>query len=613
MKRFLDKTWAKITAFFLAILFALICGAAGAGIVYLAQNGVYLDGGKQMQEVLYYDLCYTPMENAAAFYHNYESGIRDLDDFAEVFRQYPCSIVITDTKTGEEIVRCGEVDKPVYELSRPASELFPPANQRDVTVTACLSAHHSYQYHEQMLQQRLLDWRYGLIVIAVLALALALFLFIFQLASAGHWQCHEGIHLTWFDRIPLDVYLAVMALLVAFNRDSLDPFDYGMFVAVLTVLVLLGLLFPLTLAANCKADTVLKNLLVVKLFHLLVRGICFLASALGKLSLIWQTALGVGLWLLLTVVCAANSYAGGFLEVLVAANVLLALFLLYLTYCLRVLQKGGEALAEGDLDSRVDTSRMFGDFRRHGEHLNAAQEGVQKAVEARMKSERLKTELITNVSHDIKTPLTSIVNYVDLLKKEEIHNPTAAEYIDVLDRQSARLRKLTEDLVEASKAATGNIAVNWEDTDVNVLLGQVAGEYAQRLEACTLTPVLTLSEASPLIRADGRLLWRILDNLMSNACKYAMPGTRVYLSTAVEGDQVVITAKNISHHVLNVSADELTERFVRGDSSRSTEGSGLGLSIANSLTAVLHGEFSLAIDGDLFKVTLTFPRITNKA
>ena len=610
MKHFLDKTWAKITAFFLAILFALICGAACAGIVYLAKSGVYLDGGKQMQEALYYDLCYTPMENAAAYYHNSESGICDLDDFAEVFRQYPCSIVITDTKTGEEIVRCGEVDKPVYELSRPADKLYLAANQRDVTVSAYLSAHPNYQYHEQLMQQRLLDWRYGLIAIAVLTLTWTLFLFIFQLASAGHWRGHEGIHLTWFDRIPPDAYLAVMLSLFAAAYNSYDAVGG---IALYTIFLLLFLLFPPAFSANCKAGTVLKNLLVIKLFRLSVRGIHSLGRALGKLPLIWQTALGVGLWLLLTIVCAVNSYAVGFLDVLVAANVLLGLFLLYLTYCLRLLQKGGEALAQGDMDSRVDTRNMFGDFRRHGEHLNAAQEGVQKAVEARMKSERLKTELITNVSHDIKTPLTSIVNYVDLLKKEKIDNPTAAEYIDVLDRQSARLRKLTEDLVEASKAATGNIAVNWEDTDVNVLLGQVAGEYAQRLETCKLEPILTLSEASPLIRADGRLLWRILDNLMSNACKYAMPGTRVYLSTAVEGDQVVIIAKNISHHVLNVSADELTERFVRGDSSRSTEGSGLGLSIANSLTAVLHGEFSLAIDGDLFKVTLTFPRITNKA
>ncbi len=609
MKRFLDKTWAKITAFFLAILFTLMCGAACTGIVYLAQSGVYLDDGKRMQEVLNYDLCYTPMENAAAYYHNFESGIRDLDDFAEVFRHSPCSIVITDTKTGEEIVRCGEVDKPVYELSRPASELFPPSNQRDVTVTAYLSTHPSYQNHEQLLLQRLLDWRYGLIAIIVLTLALALFFFIFQLASAGHWQGHEGIHLTWFDRIPLDAYLAIMVL-VAFSCDSLGVFDYGLFVAVLAAFVLLGLLFPPTLAANCKAGTVLKNLLIVKLFRWSVRGIRFLGRVLSKLPLLWKTAAGLATWLLFNVLCMVNAHDSEFLVVLLAVNILVSLFLLYLAYCLRLLQKGGEALAEGKMDSRVDTHGMFGDFRRHGEHLNAAQDGVKKAVDERMKSERLKTELITNVSHDIKTPLTSIVNYVDLLKKEEITNPVAKEYIAILDRQSTRLRKLTEDLVEASKAATGNIAVNWEDTDVNVLLGQVAGEYAQRLEASRLEPVLSLSEPTPFIRADGRLLWRILDNLMSNACKYAMPDTRVYLASAVENEQVVITAKNISRSILNVSAGELTERFVRGDRSRSTEGSGLGLSIASSLTAVLHGEFSLTVDGDLFKVTLAFPRMT---
>ena len=613
MKRFLDKTWAKITAFFLAILFALLCAAASTGIVYLAKLGVYLDGGKQLQESLNYDLCYTPMEHAASYYCNVEDGVSKLDKFADFFRQYPCSVVITDTKTGEEIARSGEVDKPVYELSKPISELSPTKSQRDVTITAYLSAHPDNRTYEQAGLQLLLTWRYGIIVIAVLSLLLCLFFFIFQLASAGHWRGHEGIHLTWFDKIPLDAYLAVMVVLAAFGFDSYDALDFDMVAVAVTALALLGLLFPPTLAANCKAGTVLKNTLLVKLSRVLRRAVRCAGKVLDKLPLLWKTACGIAVWLLLDILCMVNAHDSEFLIVLLVVNVLLGLFLLYLAYCLRVLQKGGEALANGDMDSRVDTRGMFGDFRRHGEHLNAAQLGVQKAVEARMKSERMKTELITNVSHDIKTPLTSIVNYVDLLKKEEIVNPTAAEYIDVLDRQSSRLRKLTEDLVEASKAATGNITVNWENTDVNVLLGQVAGEYAQRLADCQLEPILTFSEDAPQIRADGRLLWRVLDNLMSNVCKYAMPGTRFYLSTAVENGQVVITAKNVSRYVLNMSADELTERFVRGDSSRSTEGSGLGLSIANSLTGLMNGAFSLSVDGDLFKATLTFPRIISAA
>ena len=229
-----------------------------------------------------------------------------------------------------------------------------------------------------------------------------------------------------------------------------------------------------------------------------------------------------------------------------------------------------------------------------------------------MKSERLKTQLITNVSHDIKTPLTSIVSYVDLLKKEEMPSDAAREYLAVLDRQSQRLRKLTEDLVEASKASTGIIPVSPAPTDLNVLLSQVRGEYQQRLEDQVLEPVLALCQPRPVAMADGRLLWRVLDNLMSNICKYAMPGTRVYLSTEAGEDGVRMVVKNISRYPLNISADELTERFVRGDSSRSTEGSGLGLSIATSLTAIQGGDFRLTIDGDLFKVTLTLPRAEQK-
>ena len=280
---------------------------------------------------------------------------------------------------------------------------------------------------------------------------------------------------------------------------------------------------------------------------------------------------------------------------------------------LRQLQQGGEKLAEGDFSHPVTLSRgALPELKRHAENLNSVQAGIQRAVEEKMKSERLKTQLITNVSHDIKTPLTSIVSYVDLLKKEEMPSDAAREYLAVLDRQSQRLRKLTEDLVEASKASTGNIPVSPAPTDLNVLLSQVCGEYQQRLEDQVLEPVLALCQPGPVAMADGRLLWRVLDNLMSNICKYALPGTRVYLSTEAGEDGVRMVVKNISRYPLNISADELTERFVRGDSSRSTEGSGLGLSIATSLTAIQGGDFRLTIDGDLFKVTLTLPRAEQK-
>ena len=277
-----------------------------------------------------------------------------------------------------------------------------------------------------------------------------------------------------------------------------------------------------------------------------------------------------------------------------------ALALLYAFSVMKRLQIAAKTIADGDLDYRVDTKRMLWDFKAHGEALNHIGEGLSLAVDDRMKSERMKTELITNVSHDLKTPLTSIVNYVDLLKKEELTG-AAADYVDVLDRQSARLKKLTEDLVEASKASTGNLPVSLETVELGEFLEQVQAEYAARLQKATLEIVTEPTPEHLTARADGRYLWRILDNLLGNVCKYALPGTRVYLAAEEREGRSVISVKNISREKLNISAEELMERFVRGDDARNTEGSGLGLSIARSLAALMDGELKLTIDGDLFK------------
>ena len=251
---------------------------------------------------------------------------------------------------------------------------------------------------------------------------------------------------------------------------------------------------------------------------------------------------------------------------------------------------------------------MYWEFRSHGENLNSIATGMAIAVNQKMKSERLKTELITNVSHDIKTPLTSIVSYVDLLRRPESTEAERAEYLEVLARQSARLKKLTEDLVEASKASTGNIQVNLVPTSVEEIVNQAVAEYAERLEAGRLEPIVHLSDRSLSALADGRLLWRVLDNLLNNVGKYALAGTRVYLDAKAEGETVVISVKNVSRDPLNVSEEELMERFVRGDASRTTEGSGLGLNIAKSLTELQKGTFRITIDGDLFKAEVTLSR-----
>ena len=272
------------------------------------------------------------------------------------------------------------------------------------------------------------------------------------------------------------------------------------------------------------------------------------------------------------------------------------------------LQEGGKHIAEGDMDYQIDTEHMLPALKEHAADLNRINEGVSKAVNEKMKSERFKTELITNVSHDIKTPLTSIINYVDLLEKEEIPNENAKEYLEVLERQSARLKKLIEDLIEASKASSGSLSVNLEKLEAGVFLVQTVGEFKEKTEKNKLDLQIKKPEEPIYIMADGRHFWRVIDNLMNNICKYAQPETRVYINLEQTGEKVQITFRNTSRYPLNISSEELMERFVRGDSSRNTEGNGLGLSIAGSLMELMHGKMYLVVDGDLFKVVLEFDR-----
>lgn len=275
----------------------------------------------------------------------------------------------------------------------------------------------------------------------------------------------------------------------------------------------------------------------------------------------------------------------------------------YLCWCFYKLKTAGEALKQGQDGYRVDTHYMLGSLKVHGENLNSIGEGVNKAVEARLKSERLKTELITNVSHDIKTPLTSIINYADLISKEETDNPRIKEYADVLGKQSQKLKRLIENLIEASKASTGNIPVELKPCNLNVLLAQMASEYEQRLKEKNLVLIAAPVDEEIFVMADGSQLWRVFDNLLGNICKYAMENTRVYLDVSVK-DYVEIILKNISRQQLNFSEEELMERFTRGDNSRSTSGNGLGLSIAQSLMKLQNGSLHLLIDGDLFKAVV---------
>lgn len=321
------------------------------------------------------------------------------------------------------------------------------------------------------------------------------------------------------------------------------------------------------------------------------------------------TCIAAAAWavLLLLLNISFIPYGGIIMIPLIGVDLLTLLLVMYCIYAYFELHRHVREMETGDFTPASHPIPLGADFARFDNSLNDITSKVGDIVAQQTKAEHLRTELITNVSHDLKTPLTSIVNYVDLLSRESMQTEAAAEYLEVLKRQAARLKKLTVDLIDASKASTGNLTVELMPTDLLVLISQLAGEYEEQMAAKDLSLMLDIPEEPLIILADGRQIWRVFDNLFNNACKYALTGTRVYLDITTEDDDVIISLKNISAQPLNVPPETLMERFNRGDASRHTEGSGLGLSIARDLTALQNGVLSLSTDGDLFKAHLTFP------
>lgn len=439
----------------------------------------------------------------------------------------------------------------------------------------------------------------------------------------------EGVYLQrrGLDRIPMDVNLLfvitgietcvcalIVSLVLCLSWGRL-PLIGAALVLVIAAGVFFALLYCMTLASNFKCPKWWKNLFCV----MIVTGI------IGWFKKIRETSYETGkymqmkkrIWMIFGLITA-----GEFLGLFAFANdagafgvlfffwlvekVAFGVILFKLLNQFAEIKKVTKEIKDGNLTASVDTEKMFLDLREEGDAINSIGRGLDNAIEERLKSERFQTELITNVSHDIKTPLTSIINYVDLLKKEKLEGAKVKEYLDVLDRQSQRLKKLLQDLLDASKASTGNVKLNMEKVDVGVLLNQTLGEFGEKLEASDIDLKVKLPKNPCHIMADSRYLWRVFDNLMNNICKYGQKGTRAYINLDVADAKVNISFLNTSKDELNISGEELMQRFVRGDSSRNTEGSGLGLSIARSLTELMKGKMDLSVDGDLFKVTLTF-------
>lgn len=447
---------------------------------------------------------------------------------------------------------------------------------------------------------------------------------IFLCCSAGHRPDTDEIVVRPIDRMPYAIYFGLVCIWVGLGiaggcgcvagvYANYFTMENGILLGILVVAltVLVAVAFVMSTAVRIKTKNFWRYTLLyylAKPFRKMWGGIKSFAGVNRKLSITTAVVVGV-ISLLEFFIIAATGYDPGaevtffFLYKLVEIPLLF-----WIVHQMEKIRQGGRRVAAGDYSEKISSEKMLPPFKEHAENINNVSEGISKAVEEQMKSERMKTELITNVSHDIKTPLTSIINYVDLIKKAGVEDETVAEYLDVLDRQSARLKKLIEDLMEASKASTGNLEVHMEPCDVGVMISQVIGEYQEKLQAHGVEVIVNSSDAPTNIMADGRHLSRVLDNIMSNINKYAMDNTRVYVDVEVGLHQTKMTFKNVSKYPLNISSDELMERFVRGDSSRNTEGNGLGLSIAQSLTELMGGSLDLDIDGDLFKVTVTVNR-----
>ncbi len=477
------------------------------------------------------------------------------------------------------------------------------------------------------------------IALALGAGILYLILFVYLTCVTGKDADQEGrafVRLTSFDKIPTEIMILLgfgMVILLAWvfiivvellnlNVSAVLSYDTvahaqwfkAALFAVVFVVDAAAMFFFYSLVRRWRARILWKNSYLYRLCRL---GKSIALQMYDNSNIVLRTCIPYGIFLLFNLLMLITAFGAGSFGMLLSVFIMMAVdiavgHLLYQNAKeQQQIVKGIEIIANGQLEHQVKTDKLHGDNLTLAHSVNSIGKGIKEAVEISMKDERMKADLITNVSHDIKTPLTSIINYVDLIKRERIDNEKVQNYIKVLDEKSQRLKQLTDDLVEASKITSGNISLHFEQINLTELMNQTIGEFCEKFEQKNLTTVMNVRVKNAVIEADSRRIWRVMENLFNNIYKYAMEGTRIYLSIEDMPDKkkfIVISIKNISASPLNCNPDELTERFIRGDVSRTTEGSGLGLSIAKNLTEAQKGTFEIQLDGDLFKVILTFPK-----
>jgi len=507
------------------------------------------------------------------------------------FQSFPAYIVFDGTE--EKVFPEQVMENPRYSWLTPD---FSQLGPKDIIYVA---------FSKEYLNPRIEKWEQNKIIItkslkqiAGLLLAfLAAFIYLVLVIGRGSEEQKE-IQLNFVDRIYNDLKLIMCFMLIISWLGAvaaLDHLDIYQFVFPITLLIgSLGLILVLSLVKNIKNSNLIKNTLIYKVFYKLIRFIRDIYDSGSVAVKVLLVVIGY------PIIAALTFFM---FPITIGAAVW---FAHKKVKEFNAIKEGVIKVKEGDIHYTIDIPGD-GEFAKLASDINSITEGLNNAVENELKSERLKTELITNVSHDIRTPLTSIITYVDLLKNEK-DEIKVEEYIEVIDQKSQRLKILTEDLFEAAKASSGNIPVNFEKIELVSLITQGLGELDDKIQDCNLEFKLNHPKDKVFIKADGKLLWRAIENLFSNILKYALAGSRVYIEIIDQGSEVTLTIKNISAYELNISADELMERFKRGDESRSSQGSGLGLSIAKSLTEIQKGSFKIEIDGDLFKVIIQIPK-----
>lgn len=638
MKKFFRTYWGKGLLYAAVILSALLLMASVLGAGYMVLDGYYFRTEEVIREEKIELMAQDTSQDLFYQYFDVYSGefkFKDTSDFGNfifrivdedgktyvksgsspdsyTYKAYYAVIPPEVQNSGNEYWIHSLQDPEDYVGQREKNNADAKIYTMEFSVVSDNSLYDRFTVYSKV-HHLLYSLKTGIYVIGVLAFVLLIVSFISLMCVAGRKPGKEEIVPWYFHKLPFDIvtagylfFVASILMLFATYSDELGFMAAGCCAVFLP-------LFCMSIAVRIKTHTLIRNTIIYKVLSFLWRGLKALGrgvvAVIKNMKILYKVIIALVVLMFIWAVVILFDHLT--LDAMLYAFTILFVipFILFVTLQIDKVLKGAKELSEGSFDYVIDTNGMLPGIRKHAENLNSIA-GVQKiAVEEKLKSERMKTELITNVSHDIKTPLTSIINYADLISKEETVSEKSKEYSEVLVRQSKRLKTLLEDLVEASKASTGNLEVDLQPCDAQIFVTQSAGEFEEKMKEYDLTLFTSVPDDQIRIMADGRRMQRIFDNLLNNICKYSLPGTRVYVDLTENATEAVFTFKNTSKEQLNMTEEELMERFTRGDSSRNTEGSGLGLSIAGNLAELQNGSLRLTTDGDLFKATLTFPKI----